>query len=423
MVIDVTLIEGQRIAEAFFGKDVEVSSFEKFGSGNINKTYLFKFSRHPQRHTELIGQIQNPAVFKDAGAVNHNIEVVGDFIQKSKISEQEELDMFGMISRPLILVKNQVNATMTTIDGLPYRFFPYISGEVVNSVDDIVVTGNPSLELQRRKECLQDRGTAFGMFGLGVAGIPSENLKVTIPGFHDTLGYFQSFLEAIKDPKNAERVRETSAEISEIIEYGRDLGVLQGLLMTGSLKPGTLHLDTKINNVIIDEKDGIKRGTVIDLDTVMNLPNVPKSFDAADAIRSLEDENRTDANIRFNEEMAEALLRGYAAPASKFYTANDIATLPLAMKIITVELATRFLTDYVKGDVYFTIDPNRPKHNLERARAELMIANTMNDARNKEIVYDIFGQHTGVIASEYTGMFDALRSEGQIAANKVMIKK
>jgi len=423
MAIDVTLLGGQKIAEAFFGNSVEVSSFEKFGSGNINKTYLFKFSRHPQGHTELIGQIQNPAVFKDAGAVNHNIEVVGDFILKSKISEQEELDLFGMISRPLTLVKNQVNATMTTINGLPYRFFPYISGEVVNSVDDIVVPGNPSLELKRKKECLQDRGTAFGMFGLGVAGIPSEALKVTIPGFHDTLGYFCSFLEAIKNPENAERVREASAEIEKIIEYGKDLGVLQGLLMTGSLKPGTLHLDTKINNVIIDEKDGVKKGTVIDLDTVMNLPNVPKAFDAADAIRSLEDENRTDANIRFNEEMAEALLRGYGAPASRFYTANDIATLPLAMKIITVELATRFLTDYVEGDVYFTIDPARPKHNLERARAELMIANTMSDDRNMEIVYDAFGRHTGSKGSDYARLFYDLRSEGRSAANKMMVKK
>jgi hypothetical protein len=40
---------------------------------------------------------------------------------------------------------------------------------------------------------------------------------------------------------------------------------------------------------------------------------------------------------------------------------------------MTVELAMRFLTDYLRGDVYFKT--KYPGHNLDRARNQLVLAN------------------------------------------------
>ena len=42
---------------------------------------------------------------------------------------------------------------------------------------------------------------------------------------------------------------------------------------------------------------------------------------------------------------------------------------------MTVELAVRFLTDYLNGDVYFST--NYPGHNLDRAKCQLTLAESI----------------------------------------------
>lgn len=44
---------------------------------------------------------------------------------------------------------------------------------------------------------------------------------------------------------------------------------------------------------------------------------------------------------------------------------------------MTAENAIRFLADYLRGDRYFAID--HPRHNLERARAQLALAELLFD--------------------------------------------
>ena len=53
-------------------------------------------------------------------------------------------------------------------------------------------------------------------------------------------------------------------------------------------------------------------------------------------------------------------------------TKEEIDTLPLSCFAITVELATRFLADYIAGDPYFHI--KYPEHNLVRARTQMKLA-------------------------------------------------
>jgi hypothetical protein len=45
--------------------------------------------------------------------------------------------------------------------------------------------------------------------------------------------------------------------------------------------------------------------------------------------------------------------------------------MPLGAKVMTCELAMRFLTDYIDGDLYFKV--KSPEHNLIRARAQMKI--------------------------------------------------
>ena len=53
-------------------------------------------------------------------------------------------------------------------------------------------------------------------------------------------------------------------------------------------------------------------------------------------------------------------------------TTDEIRTLPLSVFTLAVELASRFLDDYLLGNVYFRTE--YPEHNLVRTRCQLNMA-------------------------------------------------
>ena len=70
----------------------------------------------------------------------------------------------------------------------------------------------------------------------------------------------------------------------------------------------------------------------------------------------------------------EVYTRGYLEGCHSL-TRREIELLPLGAKIITLELAVRFLTDYLESDHYFKTE--YPDHNLVRARAQLKLVQDM----------------------------------------------
>ena len=56
-------------------------------------------------------------------------------------------------------------------------------------------------------------------------------------------------------------------------------------------------------------------------------------------------------------------------------TDAEIAYLPWGAKLMTLECGIRFLTDYLMGDKYFSID--REKHNLDRCRTQFKLVRDM----------------------------------------------
>ena len=51
--------------------------------------------------------------------------------------------------------------------------------------------------------------------------------------------------------------------------------------------------------------------------------------------------------------------------------------LPFSVKLLTLECAMRFLTDYLNGDTYFRI--KYPEHNLVRARAQIKLVKDIEE--------------------------------------------
>ena len=149
------------------------------------------------------------------------------------------------------------------------------------------------------------------------------------------------------------------------------------MLRSGALPLRVTHNDTKLNNVLLDEKTGCAK-CVLDLDTVM--PGL-SACDFGDAVRfgaSSAAEDETDlSKIFLRLDMYRAYLEGYLDACGHALTENEISVLPLGAKIITIELGMRFLKDYLDGDIYFKID--RPAQNLDRCRAQLRLAADMEE--------------------------------------------
>ena len=70
-------------------------------------------------------------------------------------------------------------------------------------------------------------------------------------------------------------------------------------------------------------------------------------------------------------EIFRALVEGYLSEAGQFLNDQERANLVFSCKVITFEIGIRFLTDYLRGDVYFKI--HRENHNLDRCRAQFKL--------------------------------------------------
>lgn len=149
------------------------------------------------------------------------------------------------------------------------------------------------------------------------------------------------------------------------------MSVIQRLGEKGAIPKRVVHNDTKINNVLFDEKN--KGLCVIDLDTVMG---GYAHYDFGDGIRTsvnLSDEDEADlSKVCFDLEIFEAFSAGYLEAVRDLLTPKEIETLPYAALLFPFIMGVRFLTDYISGDVYYKIQ--YPDQNLRRARNQLRLA-------------------------------------------------
>ena len=88
-------------------------------------------------------------------------------------------------------------------------------------------------------------------------------------------------------------------------------------------------------------------------------------------------------------ELFEALAKGFLREAAPMLTPVERSLLVFSGRLITLEQAVRFMTDYVEGDHYY--HDTRGDQNLRRARAQLQLylSLTEREAELNEIVAGI----------------------------------
>ncbi|MCI0656016.1 MAG: aminoglycoside phosphotransferase family protein [Acidobacteria bacterium] len=327
------------------------------GSGHINDTYLVETEQGGRRVRYILQRI-NRRVFRNPAAFMGNIERVLSHLQK-KMSDVPPLET---ARRVLSLVPSRAG------DG----FCQDEEGEVWRAYRHI--EGARSFDVAQSPRQAYEAARAFGAFQRMLMDLPPPPLLETLPNFHDTPHRFQALERAVEsDSRN--RASEAKAEIEFCLSRRSLSGSLTRLKSLGALTERTIHNDTKLNNVLLDETTG-EGLCVIDLDTVMPGLGV---WDFGDLVRSAanpapEDE-RDLRRVEVDVNLFESITRGWLEALSGALAASERAALVTGAMVITLECGVRFLTDFLEGDRYFRT--NRPGQNVDRCRVQFALLRSM----------------------------------------------
>lgn len=331
-----------------FGLEGPLESWQELLQGHINRTFRLVLGGRV-----YLAQRLNTDIFQNPRAVMGNIALV--------TAELRRQDPEGMQLHFLETAPGR-NYWDSPEEGF-WRLCPFIPSVTYDQGENLGL--------------VEQAGEAFGRFQRQLAGLDPNSLVETIPHFHDTPLRYEALERAAAQDLLGRRAQ-VEREL-EALREGRDLACsLSRLAAAGELPLRITHNDTKLNNVLFDPQSG-KALCVVDLDTVM--PGL-LGCDFGDAIRSAANTTAEDdpqpENALASLEVYEAFARGYLSQLGGQLEEAELHSLALGSYCITMEQAARFLTDYLEGDHYFRTA--RPKHNLERARCQLHLA---QDLRQK----------------------------------------
>ena len=331
-----------RIHDEFLGYDT-------IQMGNVNRTYKVNFRMPDGSDKSYLVQNVNTYAFRNPVALMDNIDRVTEHIRAKKPG-QTALHFHHTADRKTYVIDGENFWRMTN----------FIRSVTYNSVKDPVI--------------LENAGRAFGEFQMQLSDFDSNSLFETIPDFHDTRKRYEKFLASVAEDRagRADKVRQ---EIDYLCSVQDQACLLTDLHRAGKLPLRVTHNDTKINNVLFSPEDN-RAMVVIDLDTVM--PGL-MGHDFGDAIRfaaNFVEEDCPEADkAGVDLDVFRTFAQGFLSQTAKTLTDTEADTLAMSCFVLTTELATRFLADYLDGDLYF--NTKYPGHNLVRARCQIALAKDM----------------------------------------------
>lgn len=330
-----------------------LKSIKPYGSGHINDTYLLEYTIENKKDLFIILQKMNTNIFKKPVELMENIMNITSFLRKKIIESHGDPQR-----ETLTVILNK--------EGKPY----YLDRQGNYWRSYYYITGTMSYDMVRNDEDFYQSALAFGQFQNMLADFPAHTLHETIEGFHDTYARFLAFQKAVEED-SCGRALSVQEEIRFVLEHEEVAQILSQM----NLPLRVTHNDTKLNNVLIDEKTH-QAICVIDLDTVM--PGLAVN-DFGDSIRfgastGAEDEKDL-TKVECDMHLFEVYTKGFILGSAGKLTREEILALPIGAKVMTFECGMRFLTDYLQGDTYFKIQ--YPTHNLDRCRTQFKLVSDM----------------------------------------------
>ncbi len=331
-----------------------VQQIRPVGEGLINDTF---FVNTEDDAPNYILQRKNKNIFSNIPAMMENIDKVTSHLRK-------KINMYG---------GDPLRETMTLISTFDNKLY-YIDEDKEYWTACLFIEDTITHQYADSVQLAYQGGKGIGKFQYLLSDM-KEPLTDILPGFHNIRIRFQQWEEALSKDI-AGRIGSLQTEISWIEKYKEEMLAFWTKVENGTIPIRVTHNDTKISNILFDNKDDVL--CVIDLDTVLNSTCLN---DYGDAIRSyanagLEDDRDID-NVYVKMDIFESYTKGYLSEASKFLKESELDNLVFSAKYITYEQTLRFLMDYINGDTYYRT--NYEKHNLVRTHAQYKLLCSIED--------------------------------------------
>jgi len=340
---------------------------EPYGNGHINDTFLVVSQKR------YILQRMNTSIFTRPVELMENILGVTGNIRKKTAA------IGGDVARCSLTV-------VPTLDGA--RYFCDSTGGYWRLYD--FVEGTVTKESVEDANDFYTCAKAFGGFQEMLADYPAETLSEPIANFHNTPWRYDNLMRAVAADKCG-RLSSVLPEVEFAKEREEFCKVLENARAAGELPLRVTHNDTKLNNILFDEKSAAPV-CVIDLDTVMPGYSVT---DFGDSIRfgantAVEDETDL-SKVTLDLDLFKVYVKGFIEGCNGSLTEKEIELLPEGAMMMTLECGLRFLTDHLEGDTYFKI--HREGHNLDRARNQFALVADMERKLDqmRAIIQEIVG--------------------------------
>lgn len=351
-----------RCAAQQFDLKGRITAIRPLGSGNINQTSLLQ----TDAGEKIVLQRLNSAVFPDPRLIMENLYVMLAHMERELKREAHRIRW----QLPRIIQCRNGDPLYRSPEGDYWRAMSYIDQTVSHECVD-------------NAELAHQAGVALGRFHRLTGNLDPEKLHDTLPGFHQSPGYLEQFDHASKNGKRRIASHPNAEQCAQFISNRRDIiNILEKAQAAGRLRLRTIHGDPKVTNILFCENSG-EPVCLVDLDTVK--PGLILT-DIGDFFRSIcnpageesEDPDEVGFNIRFFEHG----LSGYISEMKSLLTEIEVNYIFDSIRLITLELGIRFITDYLEGDTYFKTKTET--HNLQRAKVQFKLVESI-EKQEKEI--------------------------------------
>ncbi len=349
--MEIGVEEIKKVVENF---DVKGRAFtsRKFGNGHINDSYLIEDNSDGAE--KFILRKINKYVFKNPDAVVNNSVKAVNHIRGKLLGEGVE----NYHDFLLTFIQTKTGGFAFVDENSDYWCLTKFFAD--SYTVDFVETEKQAYEAAK----------AFGKFQKQLADADPKEFEIVIPDFHNLSKRISAYEKAAENASD-ERKEKAAEEMKTVDDFFRIVEKNNTLNESLSIPARITHNDTKINNVMLDNKTDAAH-CVIDLDTVM--PGSVLS-DFGDMVRTFtspaEEDERDVSKVKMRLNIFKSLASGYLEEMNGILTSSEKENLVFGAEMIVYEQAVRFLTDYFNNDIYYKTD--YPEHNLVRTKNQFAL--------------------------------------------------
>lgn len=345
-----------------------VMEVRPLGPGFINDTFIVVCEDNGVKMRYIL-QRKNHNIFPDVPGMMNNIVMVSDHI-KAKV----EAAGGDPMREALTVVRRRPESIAAEDSQMPYADLYHKDDDGNYWAMCTFIEGSVTYEMADTPALAYKGGQGIGKFQTQLSDFTTP-LSETIKGFHNIRWRFQQWEESLKNDA-AGRVKDLAEEIGWIESRKDEMLAFWSLVEDGTIPTRVTHNDTKISNILFDEKGEVL--CVIDLDTCMSSTSLN---DFGDAIRSYTntgaEDDRDLSKVSMSMDMFKAYTEGYLSYRKDTLTQVELDYLAFSARYITFEQVLRFLMDYIDGDTYYKT--NAPDHNLVRTHAQYKLLQSMEE--------------------------------------------